>query len=61
MNGTGYTHYGNYIQYHSDTNTYTDNAQVITATRTTATDGRTIAVDNYHIPRYGYINYPAIT
>ena len=49
MQGSGYSHYGEYMQYQSGS--YTIVSQPSTATGTVPTINKTIAVDPYYIPR----------
>lgn len=50
MEGSGYSHLGQYVRYVGNGN-YQVGAPV-TSSGTTPTAGKTIAVDNYYIPRY---------
>lgn len=51
-NGSGKAANGEYIRYNSSTGSYSYQAP-ITATGTTPSVGKTIAVDNYYVPMYG--------
>lgn len=52
LNGSGYSDDNKfYIRYNASTGNY-EKKDPVTATGTTPTVGRTIAVDNYYIPRY---------
>lgn len=51
VQGSGYSHYGEYMQYNSSTGNFYIVTYPKTATGTSPTTERTIAVDPYYIPR----------
>ncbi len=51
VQGSGYSHFGEYMQYNASTGNFSIVSYPSTATGTSPTIGRTIAVDPYYIPR----------